>query len=173
MDRKAFVHDVPVKFIALFLTVSLVLALSFFSGCGGKREEALRNSLVEFTIDNVILAQRRQAKLLVVWMRFPVEDTEVARESVYERIWKIEDGGRTEIGSDEFEMLKTAREGEEQKWVYSQHSVTILSLDAVKGEATVEVWSFYSSRAGEAVRYQMKYGGGGWQLVEEQAIWKS
>ena len=61
--------------------------------------------------------------------------------------------------------------GDPKKWVYNEHSVTVQELDPGKGEAVVEIGSFYGPLTGAGVQYLLRREGGQWQKVSEETVW--
>ncbi len=159
------------KGICLYLALLSLLACLLFAGCRGKGPETLKDKLIDFTFNNIILPLQDQPNMLIVLYRYPLDGSDLSEENLFERMWKYEHGKLAEIALDEFNLLRTARD-DDKRWVYSQHSITILQLEEEKYEAVVEVGSLYGPLAGEGTRYWLKYENGEWKILNEEMVWK-
>ncbi len=160
-----------IKGMRFCLILALVIASIFFAGCGGGGPHTLRDKLIDFTFNSIILPMQDQPNMLIVLYHYPVEGRLEFEENLYERIWKYERGRLAEINLEEFNILKTARD-EEKRWVYSQHSITILELNEGNGEAVVEVGSLYGPLAGEGTRYWLRYENEEWKVLDKETVWR-
>jgi len=153
----------------------LAAALAFAGwGCGGKSEGGLRESLIEFTLRNLVPVQRQQGLQLVRLQRYPLEDTGGGEESIYERYWKIEGGSFTEIDRQEYDRLREERiEKSQGGWQASEHTIIIRALNQEEGKAALEVGNLYGPLAGEGVVYYLEYRDGGWEVLEKATSWVS
>ncbi len=174
LRRRAYNRNMKKTTLSLIALLLLSQALVLAAGCGGGVEVGIEEEVVGFTIENLLVPAMRDSDFLVQWMRRSTGAADVSPEALGLRFWKWEGGALAEIGGEEFRALASGREGGDPRiWTYSQHSITVLSSDAVAGEAVVEVGSLYGPLSGSGVRYLLRREEGGWVKVSQQTVWVS
>jgi hypothetical protein len=157
--------------------VAFLLLLSpmvLFAGCGGEEPKGADEELVNFAIESIIIPEGRDSDMVIEWMRQSTGAGDVSPDELGLLFWKYEGGTLTEITLDEYKELASKREGGDSRvWTYSQHSITVLELDADKGEAVVEIGSLYGPLAGSGIRYLLRKEDGEWKKVSEETVWVS
>lgn len=163
------------RFIAaVLLALALVPVLAAAGGCGGNDEATMKDTLVDYTIRNIIIPLKQLPAQLVVLRQYPVEDLSAGPEVINEKMWKVEDGTVTEISLEEFTTLtRESSGGDDLRWTASQHSIQVLGLDEEAGSALVEVDSMYGPLAAEGVVYRLEYSDGAWKVVDKATAWVS
>lgn len=154
--------------------IAAACAALILPGCGKKAAGSGEEAVVEYTIREILIPQEGERAFVVAWLRKSTGAGDVSFDVLAQRFWKWEGGQLTEIGREEYDSLSGTQGGKGQKtWLYSQHSVTVLSLDEEKGEAVVEVGSLYGPLAGKGVRYLLRREGNSWKKLSEETVWIS
>lgn len=155
-----------------FAFLLLLATAAFFPGCGGRTPQGQEEEVVDFVIHSILIPREGDAAFLVEWARKAESAADADPLRLGIRFWKREGGTLAEITGEEYRELATRRVGgNNDRWAYSQHTVSVLELAA--DEATVEIGSLYNPLSGEGVRYQLRREGGKWKKVSEQTVWCS
>jgi len=156
------------------LIIVLIQVVALLPGCGGEAREVTEEELVKYTIENILVPRERESDFIVEWRRKSTGPGDVDPRQLAQRFWKWEGGALTEIGAEEFYQLAAAREGgDPNRWIYSQHSVTVVQLDQGKLEAQVEIDTLYNPLSGSGTRYWLRKEEGEWKKVSESTEWVS
>ncbi len=130
----------------------------------------MRDQIVDYVIHDIVMPLQQQPTQLVVLQRYPSESTDPV--DVNEKMWKIEDGSITEITLDEFDVLKSARDANNDMiWRASQHSVRVLDMNEDTGEAIVEVDSIFGPMSMQGTIYRLAKDGDSWTIVKKDNAW--
>ncbi len=143
-------------------------------GCGGKKSDAFRESLIEYALKTIIPGQTQQGFQLVKLQSYPLGGAPAGEGSDYERFWKIEGGSFTEIDAEEYRRLWEERiKGAQGAWQASEHSIIIRALNEEEGKAALEVDSLYGPLSGEGTVYYLEQTDGSWKIMEKTTAWVS
>lgn len=153
------------------ILVIVLLTPLIYAGCGnaaqGDEEE-----VADYAIQNILIPGERDTSFIVEWRRKSTGPEDVSPEELAQAFWKWEGTSLVEITAEEYKTLAALRQGgDPKKWVYSEHSVTVQELDEAKGEAVVEIGSFYGPMTGSGTQYLLRKEGGQWQKVSEETVW--
>lgn len=153
----------------------LILAPALlFPGCAREAPHGREEEVVDFAIESILIPKEGNAAFIVEWMRKAEGTGEADPVRLGKRFWKWEGGALTEISLEEYQELAAQRiGGDNDKWTYSQHSITVLELDEAAGRAVVEIGSLYNTLSGMGVRYRLSREGSEWKKVSEQTVWSS
>ena len=158
--------------MAAAILLLLLQPLALFSGCGGGKQQGEEEKVVNFTIESILIPRERDTVFILDWRRKSTGPGDVDPKELAQRYWKWEGGSLTEITREEYDDLASRREpGQPNKWIYGEHSITVLELDEGKGEAVVEIDSLYGPLAGSGTRYLLRKEGGDWTKVSEETVW--
>lgn len=157
-------------FVSL-VAVALLLTLAY-TGCGTKAEQGLEEQAARYAIEDILVPKESDTSFIVEWRRKSTGPDDVSPDELAQAFWKWEGSKLVEISADEYRDLGAQRQGgDPKKWVYNEHSVTVEKLDAQKGEAVVEIGSFYGPLTGAGIQYLLRKQGGEWQKVSESTVW--
>lgn len=159
---------------AILVALLILVPAFFFPGCGGKEPRGDEEEVVNYAIESILIPKEGDAAFIVEWMRKAEGTGETDPMKLGKRFWKWEGGALSEISGEEYQELAAQRiGGDNDKWAYSQHSITVLELDEAAGKAVVEIGSLYNTLSGAGIRYRLNREGDEWKEVSEQTVWSS
>jgi len=160
---------------SFLIVLALLLQLfSAFAGCGGGEPKGMEEEIVDYVIDNILIAEQRDSDFLIEWMRLSTGLSDASPDELGLSFWKWQGAALTEITLEEFKELAAQRINDDPRaWTYSQHSITVLEVDGEAGEAVVEVGTLRGPLSGSGVRYLLRKEEGEWKKVSEATIWGS
>jgi hypothetical protein len=162
------------KKAGLAILLVLMVSAALLPGCGGTTPQGREEEIVDFTIHSILIPKEGDAPFLIDWRRKSNGVWDTDPMELGQRFWKWEGGALAEIGKDEYRELASQRiEGNDQRWTYSRHSITVLEQDEARKEAVVEVGSLYGPLAGSGIRYLLREENGEWTKVSEETVWYS
>jgi hypothetical protein len=166
--------DMKKASLAAVLIFILIQVMAVFSGCGGDTPVGMEEELVRYTIENILIPREQGTDFIVEWRRRSTGPGDVDPKQLAQGFWKWEGGTLTEINAEEYYQLAAVWEDEDpNRWVYSQHSITVVELDESELEAQVEINSLYNPLSGSGIRYWLRKEEGEWKKVSENTEWVS
>jgi hypothetical protein len=160
--------------LAAVIILVLIQVMAVFSGCGSETTQGTEDELVIYTIENILIPREQDSDFIVEWRRRSAGPGDVDPKQLAQRFWKWEGGTLTEINAEEYYQLATAWEDDDpNKWIYSQHAITVVELDESGLEAQVEISSLYNPLSGSGIRYWLRMEEGEWKKVSENTEWVS
>ncbi|OFW56949.1 MAG: hypothetical protein A2V52_06465 [Actinobacteria bacterium RBG_19FT_COMBO_54_7] len=160
------------KAVAVLILATMLLSPLLLPGCGSKAQEGSEEQVANYAIENILVPKENDTSFIVEWRRKSTGPNDVSPDELAQAFWKWEGSKLVEISAEEYHALAAQRQGgDPKKWVYNEHSVTVQELDPGKGEAVVEIGSFYGPLTGAGVQYLLRREGGQWQKVSEETVW--
>lgn len=153
---------------------AVLLAAALLSGCGGVAPPEREEEIVDFIMRSILIPKEGGTPFLVEWRRRSSGMGDTDPLHLGRRFWKWEGDVLSEVSEEEYRGLAAQRVGgDERRWTYRQHSITVMEQDGAAGEAVVEVGSMYGPLAGSGIRYLLRKKGGEWTEVSEETVWSS